>query len=273
MTIREKLAFYLESNESAIARSINWTITGLVLVSSGIFVVETYPIPPQLRLTLDTLNTLILIGFAIEYLLRFWAAESKINYITNIYSIIDLLVILPFFIGIFDISYIRLFRWFRILRLLRFVESQIFFGGSGSEDNQDNLIIVRILFTLFTIIFLYAGLIYQVEHRVNPQDFQTFLDAVYFAVVTMTTVGFGDVTPLSQGGRLLTVLMILTGIALIPGQVGILIKELVKNADRVETHCPGCGLQRHDRDARFCKICGTPLTSASLSDRDKLSNL
>lgn len=83
--------------------------------------------------------------------------------------------------------------------------------------------------------------------------------AVYFSIVTMTTVGFGDVTPLSEIGRLLTVLMILTGIALILWQLGDLMKQLIKTANQIEMPCVGCGLPFHDKDARFCKICGTPL--------------
>jgi voltage-gated potassium channel len=75
----------------------------------------------------------------------------------------------------------------------------------------------------------------------------------------MTTVGFGDVAPISEAGRFLTILMILTGIALIPWQVGNLIKQLVKTADRVDTVCTGCGWPVHDADARFCKMCGTQL--------------
>jgi voltage-gated potassium channel len=112
---------------------------------------------------------------------------------------------------------------------------------------------------LFTIVFVYSGLIYQVEHRVNAEDFGTFLDAFYFSVVTMTTVGFGDVTPTSEAGRLMTVLMILTGIALIPWQLGDLIKQLLKTANQVEKACSGCSLPFHDADAQFCKICGSKL--------------
>ncbi len=255
--MRQRIAFYLEDIETPAGRAINLIITGLVLLSSAIFVAQTYTIPASARIKLDTIDAGILLIFAVEYLLRFWCAEDKTKYFFSLYSLIDLMAILPFFLGMVDISFIRILRWFRILRLIRFIEGRTFFGRISTEDS---VILARIIFTLFAIIFVYSGLIYQVEHPVNPKVFSTFFDAVYFSVVTMTTVGFGDVTPISEGGRLMTVLMILTGIALIPWQLGDLIKRLVKTANLVETLCPTCGLSFHDADAQFCKLCGSKVT-------------
>ncbi|MBD2312645.1 ion transporter [Desertifilum sp. FACHB-1129] len=254
--MREKLAFYLQDIETPVGRTITLAITGLVLLSSAIFVAETYPIPPQTKLILEEINAVILVCFSVEYILRFWCAENKVRFIFSLYSIIDLIVILPFFLREIDVSFIFVFRWFRILRLIRFLDAKTLFGKINTEDG---VIIARILFTLFSIIFVYSGLIYQVEHRANPQDFATFLDAVYFSVVTMTTVGFGDVTPISETGKLMTVLMIITGIALIPWQLGDLVKQLVNTANNKQSLCSGCGLMFHDADAQFCKRCGTPL--------------
>ncbi|MBV8882597.1 MAG: ion transporter [Chroococcidiopsidaceae cyanobacterium CP_BM_RX_35] len=256
MLLKRNIAFYLEDVETPIGRAINLAITSLVLLSSAIFVVDTYTIPISLRNKLNTIDSIILLIFAVEYLLRLWCAESKIKYFFGLYSIIDLMAILPVFLGMLDISFIRILRWFRILRLIRFLEGRVFFDRVSTEDS---IIFARILFTIFAIIFVYSGLIYQVEHPVNPRDFDTFFDAVYFSVVTMTTVGFGDVIPVSGGGRLMTVLMILTGIALIPWQLGDLIKQLVKTANHVEALCPTCSLSLHDTDAQFCKLCGTKL--------------
>lgn len=255
MQLREKVAFYLEDIDTPLGRGINLAITGLVLISSAIFVIETYKIPTELRSQLNWIEDIILIIFVVEYCLRFWCAKNRVQHLFSLFSIVDLLSILPFLLGAADIGFLRIFRWFRILRLIRFIGGKTVFGYVSSEDSA---ILARILFTVFSIIFVYSGLIYQVEHSFNSK-FGTFLDAVYFSVSTISTAGFGDITPISETGRFLTVLMILTGIVLIPWQLGDLVKRLVKTADQIKTVCLGCGLEFHDSDAQFCKICGTAL--------------
>ena len=258
MSLREQLSFYLEDVETLPGRVINFSITGLVLISSAIFVAETYPLPTALKQQLDWLENGILLIFVVEYVLRWWCAEQKLKHLCSLYAIVDLVAILPFLLGAANIGFLRIFRWFRILRLLRFMGGKTIFGYVSGEDGA---IFTRIIFTFVSIVFVYSGLIYQVEHPLNGQAFNTFLDAIYFSVSTISTAGFGDITPHSQMGRFLTVLMILTGVVLIPWQLGDLIKRLVKTADQIVVDCPDCGLALHEADARCCRVCGTRLPS------------
>lgn len=262
LSLREKIAFYLEDIDTPLGKGINLFITGLVLVSSGIFIAETYKIPIELRGTLNTIEDFILAIFVLEYGLRIWCAEQKLQFVFSLYSIVDLLSIAPFLIGT-NVGYLRIFRWFRILRLIRFIQGKTIFGYVSSEDSA---IFTRIIFTVCSIIFVFSGLIYQVEHTVNPK-FGTFLDAVYFSVSTISTAGLGDITPISEMGRFLTILMVLTGIVLIPWQLGDLIKRLVKTADQIQIICSNCQLAFHASDARFCKNCGTCLNRSQQAEQ------
>ena len=261
--LRQKISFYLDDLATPIGKSINIAIALLVLASATSFVAQTYPIAEIIRHRLTLLDDIILGVFVLEYFLRLWCAEQKLKYLFSLYAIVDLLAILPFFLGAIDVTFIRLLRWFRILRLIRLVESRSLFANK----TEDIAILFRILFTLFAIVFVFSGLIYQIEHLSNPK-LNNFLDAFYFSIFTMTTVGYGDVMPISDAGKLTTVLMVLTGIALIPVQLGELFKRLVKTANQSDRQnditkeiiCSSCGLALHDTDARFCKACGTKLS-------------
>ena len=256
LSLRRKVAFYLEDINTKIGLLLDLIILGLILLSSAIFVIETYPISNHLATILATVDILILIAFTVEYILRLWSAEKPQKYLFSFFGFIDLISILPLILGWIDIRFLRVFRWFRVLRIVRFWRIERRLLGIQAEDS---IVFVRIFLTLFTLIFVYAGLIYQVEHQVNSDRLHNFFDAFYFVVVTMTTVGYGDVTPLSQAGRVMTLLMIFTGVLFIPWQLSELIGQVVKTSSLVEQKCSNCNLSRHDPDALFCKQCGTKL--------------
>lgn len=263
-SLREKIAFYFEDIETSLGLAINLTVLGLIVLSSGIFVAQTYPLSPKLAISLHALDLAVLVIFTIEYFLRFWSAKNRRKFFFSIFSLIDLISILPLLLGVMDFRFLRVFRWFRILRIIRFwrLETKLF-----RIKTQDNIIFARIFLTLFSLVFVYAGLIYQVEHQVNGNGLNNFFDAFYFVVVTMTTVGYGDVTPLSEAGRAMTLLMILTGVLFIPWQLSELIKQVLKTVNLVNKECFSCGLSMHDPDAKFCKQCGDELPETSLDKK------
>ena len=115
--------------------------------------------------------------------------------------------------------------------------------------------VIRLFITILMIFFISSGLFFYVEYGLNP-NVNNFGDAFYFTVVALTTVGFGDIIPRSDAGKWVTVLMILSGITLIPWQISQIVKEWARMATKKEITCPGCGLKYHDADASHCKSCG-----------------
>ena len=262
MTLKATIAAYLDDTDQETGGWVTGAIAALIVLSAAIFVVETYDISAQWRTVLTWVDWGILSLFGAEYLLRVWTAERRWAYVLSPYGLVDLVAICPFLLGFIDTRFVRLLRWLRILRLLRLLRDRAVVGRLTAIDT---LAVIRIVFTLFAIIFIYAGIIFQVEQRYHPETFRTFLDAAYFAVVTMTTVGYGDITPVSDAGRLCTILMILTGIALIPTQLGDLLRRILKASQSLSVTCDSCGWSVHDPDAAFCKRCGTALPLADLA--------
>lgn len=274
MTLREQVRQVLDESNTSVGVAVNGAIALLILLSAALFAIQTYPLPPSAQGWLQIADQIVLALFTIEYLVRLWSAKRPLRFFFSLYGLIDLIAILPFIFGFLDTRFLRLVRWLRILRLARFFEQKTWFARlSGYEG----LIFARILFTLFAIIFIYSGAIYQAEHDNNGEDFATFLDAAYFAVVTMTTVGYGDITPASEAGRGLTIAMILTGIALIPTQVGNFIQQFTKVQNSLRITCEACGLLGHESDAQFCRRCGTalpaPTEAASKANLDAAIDL
>jgi len=165
------------------------------------------------------------------------------------------MLIMPLFgitLNIGFIKIIRCLRVFRIFRFLRFTADPDFFFGSITMQLLKE---IRLFLTIFMIFFISSGLFFYVESDLNP-NVTNFGDAFYFTVVALTTVGFGDIIPLSDAGKWVTIFMILSGIILIPWQVSLIVREWMHMATKKESTCPGCGLRYHDEDASHCKSCG-----------------
>src|ERR671916_1836051 len=116
MLLRRKIALYLEDIETPAGRAVNLFILGLILLSSAIFVAQTYAIPDSVRNVIDVIDRLIGVIFVTEYILRFLCADDKIKFFFRPFSLLDLMAVLPFVLRLTNIQYIRMFRWFRILR-------------------------------------------------------------------------------------------------------------------------------------------------------------
>lgn len=257
-SLKEQIQFYLIDCKTAPGKIIDIAIIFLNFIILGIFVLETYSISQPLKQFLFNLDVAIVSIFIIEYVARLYGAQNRFKQVINIYSIIDLVAILPtisLFIFPVNLGFIRLlrvFRVFRVFRFLRFTADNEFFFGTIT---MHLLKVLRLVLTILIIFFVSSGFFWYVESPINA-NVQTFGDAFYFTVVALTTVGFGDIVPISEAGRWVTVLMILSGIALIPWQVTQIAREWLNMSKKKRITCKKCGLKYHDKDASHCKSCG-----------------
>jgi len=254
--LKGRINFYFEDLTTAMGKTFDLVVIALIFIMCGVFVLETYDLPENIIKVVKTVEIVITIIFIIEYLLRFWVAQNKLKHFFHIYSLIDLAAIIPIFFAQQHFQVIRVFRALRIMRLTRFLDRPHFFSGS---IRPIHLIIFRIIYIMIAIVFVSAGLIFYSEHEINPENFSTFFDGVYFSVVTLTTVGFGDIAPVSTYGKIITMLIIISGIVFIPWQVRNLIAHSIDSMSKVSLACEECGLDYHDRDAAYCKHCGSKI--------------
>ncbi|ELZ78033.1 Ion channel [Haloferax larsenii JCM 13917] len=258
-TLRDVIRFYLLDHQTVVGKAIDIGLLGLNLVFVAVFVLETYPLSSAVQEALWRFEVVIALVFLLEYVLRVYGARSRVGELTDPYTLVDLIAIVPT-LSVWllpvpalaaNIGFLRVIRVVRVLRFYRFTRDEEFFFGTVSVGT---LRVMKLLLTVLTIFFVAAGMFYSFEHEMNTQV-STFADAFYFVVVALTTVGFGDIIPVTQAGRAVTVAAILAGIILIPWQASKIVKEWA-HRDQVNVVCENCGLAYHDRDASHCKSCG-----------------
>ncbi|RLD53470.1 MAG: ion transporter [Bacteroidetes bacterium] len=209
--------------------------------------------------------------FTVEYVLRISTTFSKLKYVTSFYGIIDLLAILPTYISIFLIGYqyliiirvLRLLRIFRILKLYRFIGASSHLVASMKASRHK---IAVFLSAVMAIVVVMGAAMYLIEGPEN--GFRSIPESIYWAIITLTTVGYGDITPITALGKALASIIMLTGYSIIAVPTGIITAELSrKQKTKAGTECVGCsecGNTDHDKDANFCKVCGKELRKSEV---------
>lgn len=235
-------------------------LLGLILLSTFIVMMESVKVfDAKLHLVFVVMEVIISIFFTIEYALRIITIRNKRDYIFSFFGIIDLLAIVPFYLSLFFpitkyfliLRMLRMLRIFRILNLLDFMNDGRFIVRALKNSSRKIYI-----FLLFLMIFsvIVGSLMFMVEgHR---DGFESIPQSIYWAVVTVTTVGYGDVSPGTPLGKFLSVLLMLAGYSIIAVPTGIVTAEMRNKRQELEKVCPRCGNDDIDDDARYCKICG-----------------
>ena len=203
--------------------------------------------------------------FTFEYIARIIAIGKPLKYIFSFYGIIDLISIIPTYLGLFIagshtlsiIRSIRLLRVFRILKLVQFIsEADILVKALKASREK----IVVFLFAVLSLTFILGTVMYLIE---TPEaGFTSIPRSIYWAIVTLTTVGYGDIAPQTVIGQTLASLIMIIGYAIIAVPTGIVGTELAKSTPKTKVNtqsCSECSLEGHDNDAEYCKYCGYKL--------------
>lgn len=211
--------------------------------------------------SLEWIFTLI---FCVEYVLRIYAARRRWKYIVSFFGIIDLLAILPAFLGIFIVGArsfmiiraFRLLRIFRVLKITRYLKAGEVLRSALISSREK---ISVFLFTVVMVVILVGTLMYLIEGEAH--GFTSIPKSIYWAIVTLTTVGYGDITPQTAIGQFLSAILMITGYAIIAVPTGIISVELARSESRKPTTqvCPECLKEGHTEDATYCKFCGAKL--------------
>lgn len=203
--------------------------------------------------------------FTIEYILRLICIRRPLKYVFSAFGIIDLLAIIPTYLSfviagaqsLLVLRALRLLRIFRIFRLVHFLSELRFLSAAVSSSLRK--ISIFILFVL-TLVVILGSVIYLVEGPEN--GFTSIPQSIYWAIVTITTVGYGDIAPATPLGKVIASFVMLLGYGIIAVPTGIVTTEMalaVRKNEQSNQACPSCGREGHDRDAKHCKYCGAAL--------------
>lgn len=232
--MKTNLKSIIENDNSRLGKYFSFFIQGLILLSIVLFSVETLPdLKPETRTLLYAIDVFCVFVFTIEYLLRIYVADKKFKFVFSFFGIIDLLAILPFYLSfgvdLRSLRALRFLRIFRILKLARYNKAINHFLTAIKSAKEE--IVLFIIITLILIYFSAIG-IYYFENAAQPEHFSSVFDSLWWAIITLTTVGYGDVYPITVGGKVFTFLMLLIGLGIVAIPTGIISSALTKSLDK-----------------------------------------
>lgn len=220
----------IEGNDSVLGRAFDFAVIGLIIFSLLTYSIETLPdLSPTVTRVLWYLELLTVVAFTTEYALRLIVAENKRRFVFSFFGLIDLAAILPFYLTIgIDLRSVRIFRLFRLFRILKLARY-----NRAIRRFHRAIVIVReemILFGMSALFFLYLSAvgIYYCENEAQPDTFASVFHSLWWSVCTLTTVGYGDVYPITIMGKVFTFFVLATGIGIISVPAGLLASALSK---------------------------------------------
>jgi voltage-gated potassium channel len=264
--LKNRLYVIIFRDSTPAGRRFNIVLLSAIILSVVVVLLDSEPLVHQrYGRWLYALEWVFTILFTIEYALRIYCLEKKEKYIFSAMGIIDLIAILPTYLSLLVFGYqyllvvrsLRLLRVFRLFKLRQYLAESRFILHALYQSYRK---IALFLMFLVIVVIIMGALMYLVED--GSHGFTSIPDSIYWAVVTITTVGYGDIAPVTSLGKFLSVLIMLSGYSIIAVPTGIITSEMARaRRGNPGLKCPRCGAGGHPPDTRYCRICAEPMPS------------
>lgn len=266
-TVREWLYITIFQSSTRAGRIFDVGLFFIIIANICLLMLESVPaLQVKYWYIFELWDHIFMVLFTIEYLLRLYCVKNAKKYAFSFYGIVDLLAVLPSYMEFFlpqwhvlmIVRSFRLLRIFRIFRMVRFLdESRYMIFALVKSFNK---IMVFLFFVVLLTIFL-GSLMYVIEYNHNS-GFSSIPQSIYWAIVTITTVGYGDIAPVTAVGKIIASFIMILGYSIIAVPTGIMSASMVSQYRNIDKHndeknkCPQCHATGHSKDALYCKKCG-----------------
>lgn len=250
-------------SDTAVGEAFDLVLIGTILVNIVVIMLDSVrPFHERHGDLLYGLTWVFTILFTVEYILRLVCVRRPLHYALSFFGVVDFVAVFPAYYGLLFygtiyfavVRVLRVLRIFHVLRLPQFTREAAALGASLYASWRK---IAVFLLTVLTLVVIIGAVMFMVEGE--EHGFTSIPTSVYWTIVTLTTVGYGDISPQTALGQFLASFVMILGYSIIAIPTGIVTVEWARNhaGDARSPACPDCGLSEHDRDARFCKQCGT----------------
>ncbi|MCH4562046.1 ion transporter [Halomonas sp. EGI 63088] len=262
--LRTRVFQVIFESDTPLAKGFDIALIGVILASVLVVMLDSIQ---SLRADYGTLFYWVewgfTLAFTIELAVRLYCLDKPLRYLRSFYGIVDVIAILPTWLvlivpgaqSLVVVRLLRVLRIFRVLRLMQFVgEARLLLEALRRSIRQ----IFLFFFGIFMLVTIFASLMYLIESA--EAGFTSIPQSIYWAIVSLTTVGYGDIVPVTPIGQAITVLLMLTGYSIIAVPTGVFSAQVIRaiREDRYSDEaCPGCGHDRHEKRAKYCLKCGT----------------